>query len=422
MRKITLAILMVSILSNKNYGIYILKDNILSGVVYRPFEHMHYQVGSETLSYKFNFTKFKNITIHTDYIRAKCPNKIKLFEKVRKNLITNWKEDEMITVVETKEISTPEMDLLFKYINSLQREDCQLLDDIEELSYKLNTQFNNVKNMSLDHILEIIPTETLMKDIENMKSKLPSKYIIPTSFRNFFVTEFINLVSIQTYFSENIMYTIFEIPYFDYNYNELYSIYPKPFIFDEESYILETNLKYAIIEKSFKNYYTKKEYEKYCFSTTSANFCKSHNKTRNSCDEQYINKIKNTGSNEKCFRKMKRVNKITQIENSIYFSLFEPLEVYIKHNDIDFTVSLSESSKIIEYIEYSIKTSFFYYAPYSEPQYKIYETNETRYIEKVFNFEIKINIIVIFIIFFLIMLFYTLIKSCYKVHNISKNI
>lgn len=411
---------MILNLSKCIYGITFLPDNVLSGVAFQKYQHVYRQIGSKFISYKFNFTSIKYINDKTDFIRETCPNEYLHSKKIKNNLFLNWKEDEFKFTHEIqnlREIITPKMQEFSNYTNSISMGDCNTITKIELSVVELEQQFDKIKNLSMSNIFELIPLEYIIEDTNEIMDKLYKNYVIPITLSKYFVMEFFKISTPQIQYHNNTIYLIFELPYFKNKGVMLYLLYPKPILWENEIYILKTNLRYGISEPFLRQYFTENDYERFCFSTITGIYCKHHMKYQKDCDYKIMNEINKIQFDKKCFTKLNKRNKITQINNQLYFLILKPLELYISHDNIDYTIILNETSKIIEHIDYSIKTPFF---QNNEHQYKIFESEETESFEKIFDFakENSNKILLIVIIFFSVMLIIsTLLRCCILMKN-----
>lgn len=403
----TTNIFAIFFLLNFTNGITILPDNTLSGITFQTHQYIYFQAGSKHLNYKFNLLAIKNIEDNINFIKEKCPNEGLQLEKITKLFNDNLEKRNNVKIANCKEITTPNLESLNYYIKSFPMGGCKILFKMESIIFDIEREFVNLKNTSLSNVFDIIPMGTLEQDIREIKGNINNSFNLPIFPPKFFVPNFIKLAIPRVQYCNHTMFVTFEIPYFENKLRTLYLIYPKPFFWNNEFYISKTNLKYSILDNSMQKFYSETEYKKYCFPMIASYFCKNHSEQLNNCDKNYMKNANETKFNESCFTKMRRVNKITQIRNQLYFSILKAQTIYIKHGEIDYTITLNTSSKIIEDIDYFLKTQFFNYS--SSPIYEIYESNEMDYQENVFIFGKNeqskvIDIIYIIILFMLLVI------------------
>lgn len=410
-------------------SITILPDNMKSGVIFQPYQTINFQEGSTGLIYKLNMSTLYTMQSGKNYIHRVCPNEHMNYEKMRKLWRENWEETELIIQdIEAYSIDSDELALFGNNIINLPNRGCNSLYKIEALYYEMEMKYREIRKLSYDNLINLIGSDRLMKDIKYKIMNLHNKYHNPITFSKLFISDLIKTVTTKYAFNDNTIFIEFEIPYFIDKKITLYKINPKPFIYNNEFYIMKTDVKFAIIEEHMQNLYTEKLYEENCFSIENAYYCRDGKLEKQSeCEYEYISVderfFRKHKFNETCFEKLQRSNKITQVGKQIYFSIVKPLDVYVSHNKIDYVVSLESSAKIIEQIDYSLRTPFFDFKPENQPRYEMFEQSEVKTLEKIFNFENEVNknlnVIIIVTIIVLITIVFILVSL--KYYFVRKN-
>lgn len=375
--------------------ITILPDNVMNGVVFQPFKQIRFQEGSTYLTYKINMSIFKSILNKESEIKKRCPEEFLQFNKMRELWNTNWIETQYIRRnTDEQNVETEELADLKNYVQHFPTNGCNSLYKIESLFLEMEEQYREIKTLSYDILFKLIKVERLIRDTKRRALELHINYSTPISFSKVFIKDFMSIVKPNYSFFGNTIYITFEIPYFVEKDITLYTVHPKPFVFDNEFYMIETDLKYAVVETYTQYLYTQKSYKNNCFKISNVHYCKdNYLEKRSPCENEYIlsdeKLFRKKTFNETCFTKMQKKNKITQIGKQLYFSIINPMNIYITHNKIDYIITLNSSAKIIEEIDYFLRTPFFQYNPIDEARYQIFEANDKEHKEIVFNFELE---------------------------------
>lgn len=394
------------IITHSTHGTNILPDDVMNGVIFTPLKNIRLKENSIYITYSLDLSIFKLIQENENNYKKSCANHNIQFEKMKEIWNISWPETnrtEKTSIIH--KIVSDDISQITNEVRNFSANDCNNLYKIETLFFEIEEKLNKIKNLSFDYLFELIGIDKLKTHVEYEANLLFSNYSTPIQYTNTFISDFISSTKATYEFHENTIYITFEIPYFQNNkYITLYTIHPKPIIHKGEFYIINTNLKYAIIEKNAKYLYTEKLFQINCFNTTDYNFCVDNSPLEVSeCENNYISTDKNHFNKKhfdtNCFTKLKRQNKITQVNKNLYFSVLEPMQIYITNNKIDYVITLKSSAKIIEEIDYIIKTPYFRITPNDLPQYKIFESQNIINEELIFNIEetIKSNSNLIFI-------------------------
>lgn len=419
-----ITIIILLCLTSMIKSITILPDNVMNGVVFQPFKQIRFQEGSTYLTYKLNMSIFKTILNKEHEINKRCPEEFLQFNKMRETWNSNWIETQYIKRnTDEHKIETEELSILKTYMQHFPIKGCSNLYKIESLFLEIEEQYREIKTLSFDIILKLINVERLMRDTKRKALELHINFTTPISFSKLFIKDFMSIVKPTYSFFENTIYITFEIPFFIQKDITLFTVHPKPFIHENEFYMIETNLKYAIVETYTQYLYTQKSYKNNCFKVSNIHYCKdNYLEQRSPCENEYIlsdeKLFRKKTFNETCFTKLQKKNKITQIGKQLYFSIINPMNIYITHNKIDYIITLNSSAKIIEEIDYFLRTPFFQYNPIDESRYQIFEANEKEHKEIVFNFEVEhksntpLAIVLVITLIILSILISIILKTC----------
>lgn len=140
-------------------------------------------------------------------------------------------------------------------------------------------------------------------------------------------------------------------------------------------YILKSDINYIIISNSKEIINLSEEtYKKYCFELFETFFCKEIPANTLDCDSYYINKRIKKFYKE-CFTKLPNQNMITQVGRDIYFTVFHPMEVFVKFNTSSYSINILQSSKLINQKKYILNTTFFQFDPNDSPKFETFSEN-----------------------------------------------
>lgn len=414
-------------------GITILPDNNMNGVVFQPFKHVQFQEGSVYLTYSLNISILKYIQDQEDFISQKCPEHSIQFDKMKELWGINWKETELIVRnSDIYKINTSEIMDLHQDVRNLHLIGCGSLYKIESLFFEIEDQYKDIKKLSFDNLIKLIGLDRLKRDTKHLAMELHLNYSTPITFSNAFIRDFITVVKPSYAFHKNTIYITFDIPYFVHKLITLYTVHTKPFIYEDDFYIMKTDLKYAFMEKYLQRLYTEESYKNHCYTVSDNYYCNdNYLEKRDSCEYEYISTderhLKEKSFNETCFKKLEKSNKITQIGKQLYFSIIKPMNIFVTNNKIDYILTLNSSAKIIEEIDYTLKTPFFEYDK-NKPRYEIFESGIKENKEFVFEMKHKIKrdlgIILFILITSIIISTYIVIRvdHCYERKRNSTNL
>lgn len=385
-------------------------DNRLDGIVFQPFRVVFAQASKEHLIYKIDTSAFNFLSIDERYLKQNCPLhklSINIFENLVYRLDKKWTTNtsEKIpnaTIIELKH------DKIIKLENNIKLFDqkiCSMLQQITTDLQELNRIFNKLSENHAFTAIDFISNDKLKYDIQRISKRYENKLITPFVFSKWFLASFKNYMIPKYHFKENFIYLQYEIPLFTNKIIDLFILHPKPMIWEDNIYLYNTSIQYAIIETNKKLFYTEKEFKRDCKSSMENIFCETNSNNGDHCDKYYINK--NTYKfHENCFIKLPYENMITQIGKKLYFTVIDKMDILINQFGIVYTITIGECSKIIETIDYSLNNSYFSFTPYGDDKYEIFFSNESikQPIFYRFNFETKYyNIIIISTIHFIIL-------------------
>lgn len=381
-------------IAQSTHAMTILSDNVMSGVIFTPFKTIRFQEGSIYTTYSIDLSILNYIQNNKKFFKNICPNHNIQFDKMKEIWIASWPETKRSKRSSAiHEIKPYEISILTNEVKNFTNNGCNSLYKIETLFFEIENKCNEIKALSFDYLFQLIGIETLKTNTDLETALLHNKFSTPVSYTNTFIKDFISCAKPKYEFFDNTIFITFEIPYFPNDkFIKMYTIHPKPIIYNNESYIIKTQLKYAIMEKYMNYLYTEDSYQNYCFNTSDYHFCTDNTLIKKSkCEHKYISidekQFDKKLFNESCFTKLKKQNKITQVGKQLYFSVLTPMQFYVTQNKIDYIVTLNSSAKIIEEIDYIIKTPYFQFNPDDLPEYKIFESNNIINKDIIFDIE-----------------------------------
>lgn len=378
-------------------------DNNLEGIIYRHFERVFIQKSIEYITYKFNVSAVKHIVEKRDYIESMCPNglnNLNIHDFALKQLNMEWdlhtnetyKNENPNIIFPTKLIG------LQNKINLLSVSNCNILENITSELFEINEQLDKLAHLNFESLNYFISPERIQSDVLQMMVKLTNGSVTPFNQDSFF-SEFWKFVNSKFYYQNDTISIEFEIPIFDCQSFDVFTVNVKPIIWENKAYLFDTEIRYAIIDVPNAILFTMNDFKNNCFMSSHSIYCKSFEPLTNKC----YNKLVQSNTvvfDEDCFIRLKDQNMITQIDKQLYFTVFSPIDLLISRQSLQYMTRIEHSVKIIENIGYNITTSFFHFSPNDQSKYEIFfdENVTTEQIDFSFRFQTNYKLLIWFII------------------------
>lgn len=353
----------------------ILRDDKTQGLVFQTDRLILHQTSELQLNFIFNLTDIENIDQNLPELCPEGKNEIRYIQNTIKSMNSTWRiETEEILPKNTTKIFTPEMVSLRYNLISLPHLVCKRLTNISRILETIHDDFLKLKRLQIDDIFRLITTPKIKTELNKLwRYKRVFEYGFSTG--RWFIRDLIlQMTSEFQYYRDNV-YLMLRLPLFEKDQKLIYRVYPKPITWDNKVFLYKNEMSHVIVDRDRALRFTPNEHKKYCFDANSKFFCRQFIRSKNTCDEQYLQKIfwnKSVNFNETCFDRLKNTDMITQIHNQFYFLLFHPMDIEVKLGQTHFTTRIYESSKIIEVVDYEFRTDFFYYTPFNRSKYQIY--------------------------------------------------
>lgn len=207
-----------------------------------------------------------------------------------------------------------------------------------------------------------------------------------------------------------------KIPLFAHS--KLSKVYLKPILNNNIPYILSSQTEYLIEGQFGPNYFS--DLNQNCFYTNKKLFCKKPT-SQNNCDNQYVAQSSKK-FDEKCFTRLPLRNTVTQIKNDIYFLIIEPMTINISCYESNYSIKISQSSKILNNT-CQINSTFFTFDPNSVSDNGIFFSDSTDNLNEwnLYN-KIEQKTIIQIYCFFTFLCFYLIILAIviYFYHKLDK--
>lgn len=376
MQYIRLYILLLGVIYSHQFDI--IRDDIDRGLVFQSDKYIHHQISEFQLNYMFNLTFLD--WIRTNFTTLCTGSKIETeYIKNTLNLIdTSWGvETDEILPLNTIDTLTPRMNRLEFNLVQLPHVVCSNLKNISGDLYNLHEDFVALKKLDINKLIKMISIERIRSEVSNaVKNKTAFRYAFASD--QWFLNDLLKQMSCEFLYSKNHVYLIMRIPLYEKRSSLLNRVYAKPIIRKGNVFLYRNEMEYAVLDERHALRFTATEQATYCFYAVKRFFCRDFKRTKNSCDDHYLNKLFNNQSVPflpRCFERLKNHNIIIQINSQFYFLILTPMDIEVKIGQTHFTSRIYESSKIIEYIDYEFRTPFFTYTPNSQWKYQIFMSN-----------------------------------------------
>lgn len=359
----------------KTNQINILRDDENEGLVFQMDRYIHHQVSEIQLNFMINVTIMNTVRTNLSTLCRGNRNEMKFFERTLEKTEITWNiETNEILPENYIEIENPRLIKLRQSLSTLPHVVCNNIKYITRNFYKLLDEFEKLRGLNINDIFYSIPIEKIRAGVFAAVQAKPSfKYAFEND--TMFLTYLIRQMETEFHYSNEKIYFILRLPLFDKKQYILHRVYSKPIINGGDAYLYKNELKYALTTENRVLRFGQSDYKIYCFSAVGNFFCREFKRPKNTCDDQYLDKLFLNQSlyfNDTCFDRLKNNNMITQVNGQIYFLLFSPMDIEVKIGRTHFSTRIYESSKIIEYIDYELRTSFFNFSPRETWKYQIY--------------------------------------------------
>lgn len=357
---------------------YIEKDTATVPTIYDPNREIEFEISELEYSYQLDLSivyRLKKEYLHIANLCHTSKYKQPLYQIIFGiNSIWNNKTDkrqktENIVNIEPFAIQALKSDYFYFKQQNDSNTKCNTLKSFLNQLMTLDIELKKIGDSTYTSISSIIPVEKLLKDAHNFTSK--TKLVSPLDFTHWFSVNFFKYSKIYLSFTTSYAFVTIKIPLFSHTI--LFRIFPKPILYNNVPYIFNSQTEYVIKDQIGTNYFS--NLNENCFYANNNTFCKKP-KYQNNCDSQYL-----THSTRKfdrdCFIRLPLRNTVTQIKNSIYFLIFEPMLVNISCNGSLQSIRMYQSSQILNN-DCHINSTFFTYDPNSIREYGIFFSNNTQ--------------------------------------------
>lgn len=359
-------------------------DNRHSGIDFMDFEEVKVLDSEKYLAYRFNISSMENILTSYTFLKNICKHNDtlnKIFQnEVEHNIL--WDKNNLEPEFDKSdilEINNPFLydSVLNSKINLFNFEKnmlatCKNFEVLVHYFLIMNQGLNELSKLNKTTIVEVINEFNIIQDMTNLLvSQVSDKEFLPFVMTEKLPANFYDFVKVNYYYDKYQVSIIFSIPF--YRNVMLLEVFPKPFIARYSPYILNTEMKYAFILGNESFFYTKSQLNESCFENMGNKYCtKIYNQAY--CEK---NLVANVESEIECFTRLPRKNMITQIGDTIFFTVFKPMIVQFNCFNGQYLVQMTSHSKLTNNFDCTINTTDFHYIPNSLKKYDIHVMNHT---------------------------------------------
>lgn len=375
-----LYMLMTSTMVNITIQINLLPDNDLTGIVFEPLNEIHAHSTTEYILYKIDTSELKFSRESISDLEKKCgKDNLRLFhyKLTLADLEQYWKINSR-TKIPTKMFSEIKINSISKLLNetdNLFNINCTQLEVVADEIKIINNQLNKLSELDWNTIQQLIPIDYIKTDIEYQLAKYNDSLITPLISNAIFTTDW-QFLNKKYHFIKDIIYFEFSLPLYNKKTKTIFNIHPKPLIWENEIYLYNTENKYALLDTKNKTFYNENSFMSNCIKFLNNYYCTRTSNEISRCDTYYFNP--NTGKfHSECFTKLKQDNMITQIGKKLYFTTIYNMDITINQFGLEYSITITEPSKIMDKINYNIRTNFFNFSPKNESTYEIFSSHSS---------------------------------------------
>lgn len=390
-RTTTLCILLV--LASSSNQFQLVKDDDLQGIVLQPLKPTYVQATTKFLTYSISTIPLRYLNENRAKIEEHCPNlkiDLLLLNETLKDLKIIWNTESNTTIMAKNiiRISPHSLTDLRTEITLLSNNNCNYFESVKNNILHSNRILNDMAKLNFQSLHELIDPVQIQSDTFHLIGSFKDRYVTPFHVKRF-DQEFWNIVDSKFKFHNDSVFIEFEIPFFDPNIANMFSVHSKPIKWHNNTYLYNAPLQFAIVTPEKTYSYSEEDYFENCFISSNITHCKTSKFKPNPCFEMVLNTNKQA-FNENCFTRLKIRNMITQIDKQLFLTIFKPLILLVSRDRFEFPIRIEQSSKLYDISEYNISTSFFKFDTRNGGKYAIFaaENDSDDYLSYKFEFEI----------------------------------
>lgn len=388
----TTALCILLVMASNSNQFQLVKDDELQGIVLEPLEPAYIQATTKFLTYSISTISLNYLNENSEQIETNCPNlklDLKLLNETLKslNLIWNIESNTTINAQNIIRIFPHAITDLRTEITLLSFKNCNYFESVKNNILHFNKILNEIANLNFQSLHTLIDPLQIQSDTFHMTRAYKNQYINPFHIKMFSL-EFWKFVDSKFKFHNDSVFIEFEIPFFNVNIANIFAVRKKPIIWQNNSYLYNANMHYAIVTTNKTISYSEEDYFRNCFISSNITHCKTTQLTPNPCFEMVLNKNKQSFK-KGCFIRMENKNMITQIDKQLFITIFKPLILLASRDKFEFPIRIEQHSKLFDISNYNISTSFFKFDTQNEGKYtiSIAENDSDYYLTYKFEFE-----------------------------------
>lgn len=389
----TVICLLLAIVGNSSQ-IHFKPDSNMRGIVFEPIKMVFIQTSTKYLTYKFNVSAVNFLDNNIVELETRCPNKIltlDLYNSAVEKMNSIWNKPSNSQTKNTKPIQLFPSKIynLAVELNSFSftKDDCDSLEDISTRTLIIRSNLDQMAKSNLSILDFFISSGRIQSDAKMLIQENMRHFITPFHSKMFNL-EFWKYIELRFLYSNETVFIEFEIPFFHPNPVNLFSVKPKPIIWEDDAYIFNASIEYAIIDGEKPILFSSNQYYKNCLVSLNSTYCKTYDFEESPCSKFIFSTLKQN-FNENCFKQLENKNMITQVGKHLYFTIFTPLQMWVSHDIVSYPICIEQSVKITEKINYNISTPFFKFDTSKPGKYEIFFENSEQdgYLCYEFSFE-----------------------------------
>lgn len=381
------------------------------------------------LYFTFNISAMQQILAEQYMIKKYCKNNNSIISQLNIELEMNlqWNKIESRSPKyseNTKNVPTNQYynEILHNYLSKFDDSKIDKCDNLKAMTnflHAMNNELNALLTLNSTAIEELISPNLIIPELDIIL-KEKEDYTFPFSLEYGYNENFFKKTNIEYLYSNYVIIISFEIPI--YRRTNLNLAYAKPIMINNWPYILKTDIKYVTIDSKKPIFLTNQNFVNSCSLKDNTFFCeKIKHQRKFKCEKQVVNQQ----IDKQCFYQLNKQNIVTQIYDTIYCMIFEPMIFEINCNKTKYFMKLIQNSQIANKNLCSLNNSFYTFDPNNSIPYEVVRDNKSNTIETIFkNINIsfwEITITVSYLTALALMYVLTIIISIFKTKKIDKN-